>query len=122
MSIPGYGTSGGREAPFEQWPLRLGGQLQRPIRKKMGIAGNTLTKKAAKKAALSQCKAKGGADCRIKLSYRNACGVLAWGGGFMAWVSAETLGEASEMALRGRKDSSECEVSFHDYNYAQRVR
>lgn len=122
VPIPGYGTSGGGETPSEQWQSRWGAIATDPSGK-TGIAGNALTKKAAEKAAVSQCQTKGGADCKVKLSYRNACGVLAWGGGFMATASAETLGEASEMALKGcSKDSLECEVFFSDCSYAQRVR
>lgn len=123
MPIPGYGTSGGGETtPSEQWQSRWGAIATDPSGK-TGIAGNALSKKKAEKAAVSQCQGKGGSDCRVKLSYRNACGVLAWGGGFMATASAATLGEASEMALKGcSKDSPECEVFFSDCSYAQRVR
>lgn len=122
VPIPGYGTSGGaNQAPIEQWRPRWGAIATDPSGK-TGIAGNASSKAKAEKAALNQCKDKGGADCRVNISYRNSCGVLAWGGGFMAVASADTLSEASQLALGNcSKDSSECEIFFSNCSFPERI-
>lgn len=123
VPIPGYGTSGGADqAPVEQWRPRWGAIATDPSGK-TGIAGNASSKAKAERAALSQCKDKGGASCKVQISYRNSCGVLAWGSGYLAVASADTLSEASQLALGNcSKDSPECEVFFSDCSYAERVR
>jgi Domain of unknown function (DUF4189) len=48
--------------------------------------------RAAEKAALKQCKSRGGGkSCRIQISYADQCAVIAWGDRFYNTARAETV-------------------------------
>lgn len=122
IPIPGQrSTSGGNQAPAEQWQDRWGA-IAMDVGGKTGVGINAPSKRQAEREAVKQCKDKGGPDCKVEISYRNSCGALAWGDGFMTTARADTLSEASRMALDGcAKASPQCEIFFSNCSFPERI-
>lgn len=80
-----------------------------------GWSGSVLNKKSkreAERAAMAECKKKGGADCRVDLSFYNQCGAVASGGGSLGYSNAPTEKRAIDAAMT-ECGNSDCEIFFH---------
>ncbi|NUO74953.1 MAG: DUF4189 domain-containing protein [Lysobacter sp.] len=121
--LNGSGDGGGySQDPGPQWASRWGAIAIDNASGKTGLAGSMSSKRKAEKGALAQCKEKGGANCQVKLAYRNQCGVVAWGEGNMTTAHAPTVADASKLAVgECERSVSKCEVFFSDCSYAERV-
>lgn len=116
-------TRPGSGGAAERWENRWGAIATDKETGKVGIFGDMTTRRKAETGAIAQCQRKGGADCKLQLTYYNQCGVLAWGNGKMSTASAPTVEEASEMALKEceRVAGKGCEIFFSDCSYAKLV-
>ncbi|MBO9694851.1 MAG: DUF4189 domain-containing protein [Sphingopyxis sp.] len=138
---PAYSPTGGQpicipitdwspppSAPQGRWATRWGAFADDEATGKVGMAGSMSSKSKAVKAAIAHCQAKGGVDCRLRISYYNQCAVAAAGehddGTWnRAFQSAATLDEATDLALDWcRKDGAkDCKVYFSDCSNAEWV-
>ena len=77
--IPGYGKEGQQQEPSPPtsvWEDRWGAMATDEPRGVLGAATGYSNEQAAQRAALSDCKAKGGMNCTLTNSYRNGCTAL----------------------------------------------
>ena len=115
IPLPGpQDTDGHHEGPA--WRSRWGaiafdfGQSNVGI----GVSESALSKRQAKKEALTECKKKGGENCRINLIYANQCAVVIAGFGYSRSQGGPTVEVAAEHGLKmceasGAKD---CQVYY----------
>lgn len=65
----------------------------------------------AEQVALSDCKTRGGINCKLQVSYSNGCAALAYSGHTFAVESGPSLNEASRKAIQTcNRAASDCEV------------
>jgi hypothetical protein len=87
-----------------------------------GVAHHASTAKKAERLAMKQCKAKGGKNCRVNLSFANQCAALAWGSGFNIAKPAGDREQAESSALaQCRAKANSCEVFYSGCNYPERI-
>lgn len=82
VPIPGYGTtnsttSSSPTAPQSRWMLTWGAIAKDSRAGIMGYASGHFSKRAARRAAISECNSAGGGNCEVKLMYENQCAVIA---------------------------------------------
>jgi hypothetical protein len=78
-----------------------------------GTSTGLKSKRKAEKEALNQCRAKGGSECRISLSYQNQCAAIAWGESSAATQSAESIEVASALAMKNcSKSTTDCQIYY----------
>ena len=72
------------------------------------------SKRQAEKAALRDCRAKGGAGCEVSLSYHNQCAVVVAGIGYSVSQGAASVDEASAQGLKTCNDAgvASCTVYY----------
>jgi hypothetical protein len=77
----------------------------------------------AEHIALQRCGVQDGIpDCKVKLSYRNACAAYAWGGNRAGMASAPSIEEASLTALvECNKEGKECKVYYTECSLPERI-
>lgn len=127
VPIPGYGTTNHTATPDisipqENWARRWGAIAIDDSNSGVGTAVDMHSKRKAEKAALEQCREKGGDGCKVSHTYSNQCGVIAWGDTHYVTGSAATIEEASELALRScSAASANCRIYYADCSYAERV-
>lgn len=86
-------------------------------------SGPMATRRIAERAALRQCRERGGVDCKLILSYQNQCAALVWGLHYRAGASAPTVDEAVAMADKEcARQTEDCRVFFSGCSYPERVR
>lgn len=120
------GASTVPSAPIVRWADRWGAIAVDDGEKTVGIgiAEMANSERAAKKAALNDCRAKGGTKCVISLAYYNQCGVIVWGSAGYNSVSAETVERASKRAIErcSARGFTNCDVYYSGCSFAERVR
>lgn len=120
---PGAQAAPAQQAPAVSWESRWGAIATDIPKGILGTASNVLSRKQAESTALSDCKAKGGANCIIQVSYSNSCGVMVVGDKVLNTNAAPTLKEATDkgMSMCSQSDTN-CQVYFSDCSLAKRVR
>ena len=118
-----HGVAGGGSATVPNWQTRWGSIAVDNASGMTGIQGNMLSRRKAERSALAHCREKGGANCEVKITYYNQCGVLAWGDGMMSTASAPTRKEAAGLAIAEyeRAAGAQCQVFFSDCSYAEQI-
>ena len=87
-----------------------------------GAVSGYSSKRKAIRAATKQCKANGGKNCKVQLSFYNQCGALAWGDGYSSAVSAPQKQQAEEMAVNNCSQRAQnCTLYYSACNYPERV-
>lgn len=66
----------------------------------LGASASALSKSAAKREALADCRAKGGQDCRINLVYGNQCAVVIAATGYSRSHGNATVEIAAERGMK----------------------
>jgi hypothetical protein len=115
-------------APQGRWATRWGAFADDEATGKVGMAGSMSGKGKAAKAAIAHCQAKGGVDCKLRITYYNQCAVAAAGefddGKWnRIFQSAATLEEATGLALEwcSKDGAKDCKVYFSDCSEAEWV-
>ena len=127
VPIPGYGTTNNTtppsiSTPSPQWATRWGAIAIDETNSGVGVSVSMSSKRKAEKAAMKECRAKGGSSCRINLAYHNQCAVIAWGDTQASVLGASTIQEASAIAMEDcGKHTSNCRIYYADCSYAERV-
>lgn len=108
--------------PQERWADRWGAFVLSSNGMSGGIQ-DAPNKRQAEKAALTECREKGGENCRVSLSYYNQCGAVASGGGHTGSSSAPTEREAVENAIATceKAGGSNCQLYFMGCSLPARV-
>lgn len=88
--------------------------------RKMGVAEGKSNRGDAEKAALAECRAKGGgaAECKKNLIvFGNSCGVVAWGESYVSLRSDGTRELAAQGAMTEcSRHSADCQVYYSSCN------
>ena len=88
----------------------------------VGAATSKASKSKAQKAAMDECRAKGGAKCVIKLAYYNQCAVIVWGDRGYNLVNAETLDKAKQNAIQSCSNAdTNCAVYYSACSLPERI-
>jgi hypothetical protein len=90
-----------------------------------GTANNMSSKRKAANAAMAQCKANGGKDCEIALTYWNQCAALVWGD-----TTAISRGDADPrkaesgamQACSAVAGNNDCKLYYSACSYPEQVR
>ncbi len=90
----------------------------------VGVSTDMKSQRAAEKKAITECKKSGGTkNCRLQISYDNQCAVIAWGDTYYNTANAQTINQASELALaQCSKNTSNCKIYYTNCTYPIRVR
>ncbi len=88
-----------------------------------GIVTDLRSKRSAKKAAIAECRSRGGVDCTIARTYKNQCLVVAVSSSKSQIVNAATINRATELAMRdcASDGSSDCRIFYSGCSLAWRV-
>ncbi len=109
-----------------QWATRWGAIAMDPTASSggVGVASDMKTQRAAEKAAIKQCRSKGGSkQCRLQVAYDNQCGVIAWGDSYYTTANAETLDHAAEIGLKACSEKTgNCKIYYSNCSYPVRIR
>jgi hypothetical protein len=91
-----------------------------------GILGATTgmaSRRKAEKAALAQCRGKGGKSCEVDMAYRNQCISLVTGENLYFVQPAISEDEAARLGIEScRKKDVSCRVYYSACSMAERVR
>lgn len=121
-----YGSSGNgtteSSAPPVRWTDTWGAITVDNTLSKVGVVTDQPNKRAAEKAAAADCRARGGANCVVKLTYFNQCAVIVWGDQGYNIAAAATAGEATEIGMKscGKADAN-CQVFYTGCSFAKRL-
>ncbi len=108
--------------PLMKWADRWGAIATDGPSASLGTAVGMSSKRKAEKIALTQCRAKGGANCKVDLAYYNQCAVLVSGDSKYLIQGAATIDEASEIAVRRcNAEDVNCRVHYDDCSMAERI-
>jgi hypothetical protein len=79
----------------------------------MGTSVDQMTWQAAEDTAIYDCKAKGGTDCKIEISYANGCVALVFGNALKNSKGGPNKATAEKRAMEqcGKEDTS-CHVYY----------
>jgi hypothetical protein len=122
--IPGVGgDSASSQLPQAVWEDRWGAFA---IDLSVGVVSSKdmPSKRKAEKAALDECRIKGGAKCKIELTYFNQCGVVISGSTGHNTARAASIDRASEIGIDICKKSgdSNCSVYYSECSFPVRVK
>lgn len=88
-----------------------------------GAVVGLASERKAEKAAMQQCKAKGGRNCGVIVSYYNQCAALAWGENGENAARGPYLNEVETTAMAGCSERSQnCKLYYSACSDAERVR
>ena len=97
--FPGNENDGQPQQPQGRWETRWGAIATDGLSAAVGAVTSVKSKRQAVKAAMSQCRAKGGKNCKAILSYYNQCAVIVSGDKQHTAQSAATINVASEIGM-----------------------
>jgi hypothetical protein len=122
VPIPGAGTQQQATPPPPQWVSQWQAIATDKQKAVLGASMGKSSSVDSENAAISDCRAKGGVDCEIQISYRNGCVSMIIGDATMNTQGAATKGAADSAALAkcGGADTS-CRVFYSACNAALRV-
>lgn len=81
----------------------------------LGTSTDKTTGQAAETAALSDCRAKGGGDCRVEISYANGCVAMAVGSSLLNTKGGANKQEAEQRAMaKCNEEDSKCHVYYSE--------
>jgi len=110
------------QAPPEKWESRWGAIATDQKKPVLGVATNALSQQEAERNALFDCQSKGGATCKIQVSYANACGAMVVGNGWYSTAYGRTTNEAIQSAMKiCNADGAKCHVYYTTCSPAVRV-
>lgn len=111
-------------APAEIWASRWGAIASDGSRGVMGAVDSRSSKKQAERAAISECKSRGGVACSIQLSYYNQCVVTIQGSRTANNTRAATTEEATAIGMRTctSQGDDDCKVYYKACSLPARTR
>lgn len=89
----------------------------------LGTSTDLDTQQQAERAAVSQCKAKGGTECEVDLSYANGCAVMLVGDNTHNSNYGASIDEATAKAMKVcNANDKNCRVFYSGCSLARQVR
>jgi hypothetical protein len=121
--IPDYNQNQGQpQASPIQWRSTWGAIATDTAAGSLGSATGKVSADEAEEAALADCRAKGGNNCKLQISYRNGCGAVVVGGDDLEINSAATLDEAIQKGMDlCNSVSKDCHVYFTTCSPPERI-
>jgi len=111
--FPDSGNNSLPEQPRGRWENRWGAIAIDSSSGAFGAVKGARSKSKATKAAIAQCKSKGGSSCKVSLSYYNQCAVVAWGDTSYSPSSGPDVKETSQRALKNcSKSTTNCKIYY----------
>lgn len=125
--IPGadgnQGQQGQQSQPSPQWAAQSGAIATDPKKGVLGTAVNMESKAFAERAALAECKSKGGTACQLDVTYTNGCAAMVAGDAAYKASSASTMDEAVDAATKICTGmSTGCHVYYSACSLPRKVR
>ena len=118
---PGYHAERD-DRPRARWEKRWGTIATDPAAPSLGFSTGFASKRSSEKAALLDCRAKGGAKCTVEISYSNQCAALVVGDERFSAARAATVEEAVALGTKTCEEaSSGCRLFYTYCSYAERV-
>ncbi|WP_157754052.1 DUF4189 domain-containing protein [Lysobacter capsici] len=120
----GSNNSGGRTTtPKPVWADQWGA-FAIDVSTGIGVSKNMPNKRKAEKAALAQCKKKGGEHCKVKIAFYNQCAVIVSGDTGHNAASAASIERATELSMETciKSGDSNCELYFSECSFPVRIR
>ena len=88
----------------------------------LGTVVGMSSEQEAQRAALAQCRAKGGEKCEVDLTYYNQCAVMVLGDKTYATASAQTIERATQLGMKTcSAENAKCRVYYSDCSLARRT-
>jgi hypothetical protein len=88
----------------------------------LGTVVGMPSEQEARRAALAQCRAKGGEKCEVDLAYHNQCAVMILGSKTYNTASAQTIERATLLGMKTcNADDTNCRVYYSDCSLARRT-
>lgn len=111
------------QAPAPKWESRWGAIATDGDKGVIGSSSGSASRAVAEHTAMTDCQSKGGAPCKLQVSYANGCGALVVGDkAFDAdWGSTkeEAIGKATKVCSA---ESANCHAYFTTCSLPDRVR
>ena len=114
--IPGYNNQQQTtpQPPSPQWADRWGAIASDVPRGAVGTSINMSSKQAAQLAAMTDCQAKGGTNCKLETWFRNRCAAMVVDDGGYNVVNRPTMDEAIQASMKSCRDAgaTNCHVYY----------
>lgn len=132
--VPHSGTSTTSCAPIPQgpqgnvpsinWASRWGAIASDGKRGAVGAVTSQASKNDARKAAIAECEARGGHNCKVETTYRNQCLVVVSGRSKSNNVTAESIERATQIGMESceKREDSNCRVYYSGCSFPERTR
>lgn len=129
IPMPGYGIEGNNGGETQvaepRWATRWGAlalDVTSAGGSKLGRVEGLSSKRKAEKAAIADCRARGGQNCVLAHAYYDQCVAVAWGDAKPTIVSAVNSQVASRMALEKCNSSdANCDMYYTACSYPERA-
>jgi Domain of unknown function (DUF4189) len=96
-----------------RWATRWGAIATDPTTGALGTVTGISSKRKAEKAALADCQAKGGKECKLQLAYDNECAAMIVGNNVFNVTADTTLQKAIQSGTKKCSDQdSNCHVFY----------
>lgn len=101
--------------PIGRWEDRWGA-FAIDLKTGLGASKDMRSRRAAERAALTECAKRGGLSCKVQLSYHNQCGVIIAGDTGFNTSAAATVERASQIGMDRCTKSGDggCHVYYSD--------
>ena len=119
---PGYYTQTAAPQP-PQWADRWLAVATDSIRGSLGTATGMPSRGNAERAAIADCQAKGGTQCKLDVSYGNGCAAMIVGDGGYNSNGAATVDEAVQLGMKicANAGHANCHVYYSVCSLPQRI-
>jgi Domain of unknown function (DUF4189) len=107
--------------PGPQWETRWGAIATADGA--FGTGNSLTTKRKAEKQAIAQCRENGGKGCKVRITYYNQCGALAWGETSGTTFRSPQIADAEQSALKEcSAKTTDCKIFFSGCSYPKQIR
>lgn len=110
--------------PLPRWVSQWGAIATDKVNGILGAATGLSTKTEAQQAAMVDCRAKGGAPCKLEITYDNECATLAVGSKGYSINTGSTADAANQLAIKtcsADGDDPDCHVYYSACSLPQRI-
>ncbi|MFK2916897.1 DUF4189 domain-containing protein [Dyella koreensis] len=119
--IPGY-DQGKQQQPPVEWASKWGAIATDATTGSLGAVNGASSANRAEEGAIADCRSKGGANCKLQVSYSNGCGVMVLGNKVFNAKSAATIEEATRKGIaQCSAESDGCHVYYSGCSLPQRI-
>lgn len=111
--LPGNAQPEQPQAPAPKWETRWGAIATDADKGVIGSVSGASSKADAKRAAMDDCRTKGGDHCLLQMPFSNGCAAVVVGDSVFNVAADETVDRASQAGIQQcGKSSKNCHVYF----------